>query len=470
MKNRGDTLVEIVVAIVVLGIIAIGGMNAFMVARESNRISSKILQADNLATTLIDEADNLDYTYLIKLIQSEENDELGEPSEESEETQELDLGYLNPLSGYCELQIPSSMRLEDGQTWIGEYNSATGAITLTLSDIKAKKTEFEAKVTLDPLPYESNYNDVELVNLKAFTSDRTCIIDQVGNSNKYEVNEFEKYVKSVTENSAQLTYYNTLENEASYENLALNQYMLLSHDYRYNKYMDKLQEVWEENLYRAANDMFLLPEPVWGDRPYVDCTIQEIASLVSKELILNVYKAGSFIKVEPEIVYTLDDSSITESDYQLKVLDPSADNAEIHNELDSTNFTDLRYVYLMYVPLQTSGSDSDIVWKSDKISLYNGRADLGSPVGFDLYIVHQPFDTGNNIVNLMLGDGALEVHDSGIDETKVTVHTNAIDIINSWDNNLAIYNNKYTRMYNIIVEIRYRGESLVNRKRTAALK
>ena len=62
--NRGATLLEVIVATVLLGIMVVAGMNAFGVARQTNNISNKYLQAENLATTILEESANLDFDYL----------------------------------------------------------------------------------------------------------------------------------------------------------------------------------------------------------------------------------------------------------------------------------------------------------------------------------------------------------------------------------------------------------------------
>ena len=65
--NRGSTLVEVLIAVVLLGIITVAGMDVFSTARRSNFIANRYMQADDLSMTLMEEAHNIYYDDFIGL-------------------------------------------------------------------------------------------------------------------------------------------------------------------------------------------------------------------------------------------------------------------------------------------------------------------------------------------------------------------------------------------------------------------
>ena len=452
-SNRGDTLLEVIVAIVLLGILAVGGLTAFGAARNTNNISNKYLQAESIATTMLEEATNLDFDYAVTT---------------------TDTNYFNPRSVDCVLKVPSNMSTTTN--WIQSAKSDTNMM-LTLNNISGRKASFRAVIVMNSDAYADNYNQEQFVELSTISEDNTCIIDSVGATNIYS-REDGDFIYGYTTND--LKYF--VQNSAgSYDNQAVQHFSELNSAYLARKWREECDRIDEFNA-AHADEGIVVEYPILGEGAYTPVALSVIRAHLNKETVIEVHQNSLFSFIDVKMVYTLQQNtgsgwvSIIEDENNFQ----NSNRVQEYQLYNNNKFVKLENVYLMHVPLSSS-------YHSDKIKLINGT-NISNGLDFNFYLVEQPFDSdGNEIPNISESNGnpiyaAPDIEAESLNPAnRITVYTNTnltlanIGLVNSvkqlFSDKTHILKEQYTRLYEIEVNIYDEAKnSLLCSKKTTILR
>ncbi len=356
-KDRGDTLLEVIVAIVILGILAGVALNSFADARKVNRVSIKYIQAENIAVTLLEEAKNIDFDYLVKT---------------------SDEDYFDPAQPACVAKIPAGYSTL--AVWDVDDKTDSHA-KLSIAPIQGDRARFRAEVIMDSTAYEDNYNNEQFVDLSTISEEKTCVVDSVGATNIYTKSDGE-FLSAYT--TSDLKYF--LQSTAgSYDNQAVQHFLELNSAYVTSKWKQECARIDEFNANHADEGIFV-EYPVMGEGAYTLVDKETIKAHLNKTTEITVSKNSLFHFVTAQIKYSLQQN--TGSGWVSIIEDESAmanSKRDVGYSLfKDSKYVDLENVYLMYAPL----SDD---WHSDKIKLVNGT-DLTNGCNFNFYLIEQPFN------------------------------------------------------------------------------
>lgn len=460
--NRGATLLEVIVATVLLGIMVVAGMNAFGVARQTNNISNKYLQAENLATTILEESANLDFDYL---------------------SSGADSWYLDPSSTECVIHIPDNMSTDNSWSISSEDNSGNGevdSITLEINDVKGNKASYDVTLQLNDIPYDSNYNKKQFVKLDTISSDNTCIIDSVGATNIYNT-DGDNFIYEYTTDG--LKYF--IQNSSySYDKQAVDHFSELNSSYITRKWREECERIDAFNEAHKDEGIWI-DYPILGEGAYTLATDEEIQAHLLKTTEVDVFTNSLFTFVSAKLSYELVQNTgsgwvsiIEDENYMLNPL-----RVKDYTVTSSKKYIDLKNLYLMYVEL----SDK---WYNEKIVVNNGTNAFNS-AEFNLYLIKQPFNSEGDLIqvigyvdpeNTVPFYRATDTEIRSLSPSKgITIYTNT-DMNSSsagiadtvkvlFTDKVHLLHDKYTRLFDASITVRDKtGEALFSSKRTNILK
>lgn len=463
MNNRGDTLIEIIVTVVLLGTVLVACMNAFSTARETNNISNKYIKAENLATSIIEESHNADFDYLSTSV-NENN--------------------LDPNSAECIFKIPSNMSTDS--SWV-ITESSNDKIVMTLSNIKSSKVSYNVQLELDRSSYEDEYNNVQFVVLDTISEDKTCIIDSVGaNNGNYTKDENGSYQFAYTTES--LKYFISNLSDFSYDNLALEKFLSLNKTYIDKKLTTERKKIEEENKKLPLEEQ-LKPEeleliiPKIGDIGYTYIEKNDIKQYIDKTLDISVIKYNSngeeIIEINATAKYKLEQVDETGNWVEIIESEENKDNINLNREYSSMIVKGAKYpirenhysnIYLMYVPLGEG-------WKKDSVEINNGT-NLDNCAEFNFYFVVQPFDSDSNeITDYEIKNGKPYYNNINTNinintfnpNKKIEVYTNTllnnaslgVSVSNLYEDKLHLLSEKYTRLFDVTVTVKDNNKNIL---------
>ena len=446
--NRGATLLEVIVAVVLLGIVTVAGMNAFGVARQTNNIANKYLQAENLATTILEESHNLDFDYL---------------------SSGADSWYLNPSSTECVIHIPDNMSTTN--SWVlsssdENSDSAIDKINLTLDDISGNKVRYNVELSLSDISYDDNYNQRQFVKLDTISSDNTSIIDSVGATNIYSIDGSD-FIYGY--NTDDLKYF--VQNSSnSYDNQVIDHFSELNMAYVTYKWREECSRIDAFNE-AHKDEGIVIDYPILGEEPYAPVSEDVIKAHLSKTTVVTVNTNSMFTFVNAKLKYDLVQNT------------GSGWVPIIEDENNMSNTSRTKEYTVVYVEL----SDD---WYSEEIVVNNGT-DAFNSTEFNLYIVKQPFNSdGEAIQSIGYVDAENSVPLYIANKTTVnsfnpskgiTIYTNTnltlssagiADSVNKlFTDKMHLLYDKYTRLFDVSIVVRddY-GNALFSKKITNALK
>ena len=393
-NNKGATLLEVIIAVVLLGIIATSSMDAFSVARKSNLIANRYMQADDLSMLILEEAHNIDFDDFIRYSEDAED-----------EKAYLDSTYLDPESQYCKLKIPSKYNL-NGNKWVKTVSEGDSTkVTLTLNNITGRRVSFNATLTLDTSEYKDDYNETQFPVLDTITNGNTAIIDAIGSTLIYKREDGE-YVHAYTDQET-LKYFLS-SHAATYDNKALNAFKELNKQYVRRKYDEAcaaIDDFNEENETDVPYPDFdsETGEFEYGGDHYAYATDSEIKRHLKKTTTVSLSNDDLFTFLSADIQYELKQSvggtwyNIIE-DQEDSTLE-NANRKQTYSLNNTSKYIRLSNLYFMYVPLSSDWKTNN-AWGSDIDNLViNNGIDVDDSVDINIYLVAQPIDSDGNEIS-----------------------------------------------------------------------
>lgn len=472
-NNKGTTLLEVIVAVVILGIMTTMSMDSFSVARKSNFLANRYMQADDLSTTILEEAHNIDFDDF-----TSRSDEEG--SSDAYEDY-MNSTYYDTSSQYCKLKLPSIYTVDEKWTKNNSL-STSDKIVLDLNNISGKRVKLNARLTLDVTEYKDDYNQAQFPELDTITESNTAIIDAIGSTAVYE-RDSGTYVPAYT-SSETLKYFLNNHNNNSYDNRAVREFKARNERYIKQKY-DECCELIQE--YNEEEDMDL-PIPVLEedgsfDSPfdiydgYRYATEEEIKKHIKKTSKVTISNNDLFTYLNAEVIYELkqnvggswealiEDEPLSSDDYNK--------NREVsYPVVNSTKFLKLSNLYYMYVPLSEDYT-RDNVWGTnvDNLIINNGIY-VDDSTDINLYIIGQAVNSDGEDISYVLIDGEemytppnTEIKVVDVDNVTTIMYTNLrytnafaatnhIEVQNLHSEKTHLLEEKYSRLFSTKVEIR----------------
>ncbi len=434
-RNRGETLLEVIVAVVLLGIIAGAGMTSFGMARRINQNSGKYIQAEDIAATLLEESANIDFDYLMA---TDDDD------------------YFDPGSEDCVIRTPQ--KYTTASVWALDKASDDEAV-LTLTGLNGTKAHFKAVVEIDRSSYTDNYNDQEFIRLSTISDDNSCVIDFYGTTNLYS-RDGEDFVSEFT--ASDLRYF-LRASSSSFDKQAVQHFSSLNTTYVSQKWKAECDRIDAYNALHA-DEGIIVEYPELGTGAYVLTSEDVIREHLNKETFISVRKNSLFHFITVKIKYSLQQNigtgwvPIIEDESVMA----NPNRTVTYTFMSDSKYIDLQNIYLMYVPLASD-------WHSDKITLENGT-ELSNGFDFNFYLVQQPFDSdGNELagVDTIGGNPLYSAPDVTVTAAnplnRITLYTNtnlsaaatglAGKIGQLYTDKVHILESKYTRLFEIKVSV-----------------
>ena len=465
--NRGSTLVEVLIAVVLLGIITVAGMDVFSTARRSNFIANRYMQADDLSMTLMEEAHNIYYDDFKDM--------------DTEKQDYVNTWYLDTDSQYCRLKLPEPLVGQKKWTfnWINADNHDEG-IELTMNGIRGARSLLNAKITMNVKEYEEDYNQAEFPELDTITNSNTAIVDIIGATNVYQRIDGEYMANYTTAFTDSLKYFYTDPNSnTSYDAMAVKEFSTLNYNYVFKKWEDACEEIDEWN--EEHEDAEPRGYPILGeDEGFTFASDNYIKRHLKKVTTLTLRNNSLFTILSGEVSYILQQRNQSGGwDAIIEDETPHSNDArtrtfQIYN---ATKYLDLKNIYVTYVPLNaeiwltnnTNGSRENV-----DILVINNELDMEEPVTLNFYIVAQPIDnTGTPLTEATVTSGGqflytppkVSVQVKDTENMNMIFYTNttlqnsdlAVEgytITTLASNKVHLLESKYSRLASIKIEIR----------------
>lgn len=448
--NRGITLIEVIVTVLLLSIIAIPTLRAFGIARDTNKISNRYTQAEDLAVSITEQMKQVKFDKINETLRYRTTSDY-----------QIIKDYFNIVDGTGKLLIPNKFNTNNSvwditQISDNEYN-------IELDNINGVKAEFKVSVNVNKSGYDT-VNSTEYTFIQSLSNDDTCIIDPTGSTGLYET-DINGYIEKITENNLKYYKQNSIN---SYDNRALASYINANVSFVTKRWQEKCDEI---DAFNEANRRYgiQLSYPILGEGDYEFANSDSITPLINKETIIEVRTGDTFTFLNTYIKYTLN-QQLENGDWIPIIEDES--NKENENELRNVSFTvdsnekymELNNIYIMYVPL---GDD----WGDDNIIIKNGTT-INNSCAFNLYVDSQPFytdgteiDTNNLVssINIPIFKAPSIKIESLNPSKNIKIYTNTdlsianIDIADNTievNNHLNVYKDAENKTYKIKVEVR----------------
>lgn len=357
--NKGVTLIEVLVATVLLGFVVLPTLNTFSLARYTNVNTEKYLEAEQLSTALVEKFRDVSFKEIADMCE-----------------------YKNgPAELYNEANDILKAKVSDADFAIAKVDDDTYTLT---ANVRKKRENF--KVTID-VHSDNSYaiNEYKFPVLENIYMDNTCVINPTG-----DTIEFNKSDDGYIQLGDTIKYYE-YNTKDCYDNRVIDFYVNAHENYVRKKWKKKCDEIDKFNKAHEKEGI-KLEYPEFGVDEFELMTVDEIKKLISKETYIEVRQGTTFTFVNSNITYKLDQMA---SDGWKEVIEPE-ENKEAVNKSRQVEYTlnskskymHLNNLYYMIVPLSSG-------WKSDTTVIKNGNS-LSSVNKFNLFIDVQPFDSDGN--------------------------------------------------------------------------
>jgi prepilin-type N-terminal cleavage/methylation domain-containing protein len=369
MKNKGFTLIEVLVSSVIISILLVSLVTAFAAVRKVNTVSAKQDTAISLSTTLLEKLKASSY------------DEITGDTYMSL----LNIGTLGSFKYTGDVDSKTSEPIN----W-GSYSDDTSTKHIVLDNIESDLAYYKVYIDITPSD-DNNYNTYNFPELGDIASSSAVIIDTKTMTASYLINDDGSY-----QQNDDWSY--SAEYDTSYDNLVLQDLKDRNNDYLNKLYsevcksLDKQKEEYMiehgiiddgtekgKTSLKEVEAMFKYPE--FGvDAPFILKTDDELKEMVTRTMTIytGTYNNG-YKQLDCKLEYTLDEGleDIFGDDY-LDVEDTNL-KYEIYSSKYLSDLTDL---YIIYEDTIFAKSES----QRNIIKLTNGNSPETS-LSYNLYFM-----------------------------------------------------------------------------------
>jgi prepilin-type N-terminal cleavage/methylation domain-containing protein len=379
MKNKGFTLIEVLVSSVIISILLVSLVTAFAAVRKVNTVSAKQDTAISLSTTLLEKLKASSY------------DEITEDTYMSL----LNIGTLGSFKYTGDVDSKTSEPIN----W-GSYSDDTSTKHIVLDNIESDLAYY--KVYIDITPSDDNsYNTYNFPELGDIASSSAVIIDTKTMTASYLINDDGSY-----QQNDDWSY--SAEYDTSYDNLVLQDLKDRNETYLRNlwdedcKKVDESRDTYmrehgivddDENKEAIQDVEKLFPYKEFGvDAPFILKTDDELKKIVTRTL--NIYTGlynNGYKQLDCTLVYTLDEGF--DDVFGEGYLDVEDTNLE-YEIYSSKYLSDLTDLYIIY---EDTIFFKDTITKRNIISLQNGT-NPDTTLHYNLFFI-VPSDYSENVVD-----------------------------------------------------------------------
>ena len=335
-NDKGFSLVEVLVSMVVVSLLLICLVSAFRATRQLNSVASKRDQAINIASSLMEKLKGTEYETIA--------------DNESNVYNLLADNVFEPFN-FDTASIVKESALNP---------------TYTISGIEGNLSNY--KVTLELFP--DNYSDENNVKFPAFESlneDDTVILDTYGMNLVFNKNG-DDYIRE--DDGYKYSYSDT----DSWDNLALMEFGDRNKAYIDKIYQEKCDEIDDYNEAHADSGI-ILEYPEFGIDPYRYKTDDELKAIIDKEFSIDIEGHTNYAVISVKIDYIMKD------DIAPTVIGEDIDNIVTYDIVRSSTYEKIENVYFLY---------DESFYDSDTIKVNNGVGDSNdSSIPFNLFVLVQ---------------------------------------------------------------------------------
>lgn len=391
--QRGITLIEVIVSVLILAIIVVPLLSNFVISSHVNQKSRTRQYATSLASNVMEGIKNYDLADITLQFNGATSERafkivplttLAQP-DHGVGYYETDASFLQRYRLNVDGTVPGGMSLKlTGDNYLFQVN-ADKKYYYAINNIAEGTKQFDVKITIDSSGYRDatdtsdiKQNKFVLPDVASLDVNETAIINPVGASTTYKITDG-KYEY----NDALGTF--TIESQKGYDDKALDYFRAENERFYYDKYMREYSEVATENAEAIANAPAGV-SPVL--RPYP--TIQPcendgtLKGKISRKTIITIDNndVGTGVKVSCEFEYT----------FHQATEDMIYNSSTIKNYsgfYDDVIFSELDNIYLFHIPLDPSvykQSMADCIYVINNATSYTNSLRIfvaQQPLGLD---------------------------------------------------------------------------------------